>query len=521
MCSFFQHLQDDEMDLYINVDKTMSADDMIKMGKNLNICPYFLGKKLISNVDLIATTFPYMINPFIRSIFLKDLQREMSELIILFDECHNLPDYAMEVSSDKLPISSVEKAIKELEAIGGKEHPSLKILRFHHRELTEKVDPYLNRQDIEEIDFEVPKPFLKELIKQMGIDPEEVIRVLKNFGRKIKKNKIEGSKKKRNISYLFRYAQFLELLFKSIDDAQYLHRFLVIKSKTGIKISHDIKCLDCRIALKPLFNARSAIFLSGTLTPLGSFMEIIGLKKEKTSKMTVSSPFSASQLLIGSVSGVDSKYKNRTPNHYQKIKNYIIKLAIATPFNTGVFVPSYAYMYSLLNTNLKAELMKKSIVLYNETRHFQGQKNDEMIQKYKSGPENGMKSVLIGVLGGRYSEGVDFPGDQMNTCVIIGVPLPKPTYHVSKLEEFYEHAFGHGKGKDYGYNLPALRKSNQAAGRPVRRLIDKGAVVFLDERYNSNYYKRFLSSWVRKKFIQLPTHPAILARKIEEFFNKT
>ena len=284
-----------------------------------------------------------------------------------------------------------------------------------------------------------------------------------------------------------------------------------------MKILHEIKCLDSRIALKPLMDVRSCIYLSGTLTPLNAFMEIIGLPKHRTSQLTVESPFSPSQLLIGSVSGIDSKYNNRTPAHFEKIKKYIIKIADATPFNTGVFVPSYGYLYQLLKTNFKQELVKRNIFLYAETRQFNPQDND-MIRKFKTGHERGSKGLLLSVLGGRYSEGVDFPGDEMNTVVIIGVPLPKPTYHVSKLEEFYELTFGPGKGKDYGYNIPALRKSNQAAGRPVRRLEDRGVVIFLDERYNSNYYKRFLSSWIKKKFVQFPRHPALLAKKIEEFF---
>ena len=58
-----------------------------------------------------------MVNPFIRTIFLKDLQKEMPEIILLFDECHNLPELAMEVGSDKLPLSTVIRARQELQPV--------------------------------------------------------------------------------------------------------------------------------------------------------------------------------------------------------------------------------------------------------------------------------------------------------------------------------------------------------------------------------------------------------------------
>ncbi|NHI92003.1 MAG: DEAD/DEAH box helicase [Candidatus Lokiarchaeota archaeon] len=516
-CNFFNELNDAMFDVSTYLDKTMSATDLVLIGKQLHVCPYFLGKKLIANVDLIATTFQYMVNPFIRSIFLKDLQKEMPELILLFDECHNLPDLAMEVGSDKLPLSSIRRAYDELLTVATLDHPAIKLFDFHHELLEKKLAPYLQKRDIDEIDFEVSSMLLREILKLMEPDPTEFVMMLKNLGRKIKKDKIENSSRKRSISYLLRYAQFLELLLHSIDDPQYLHRFLVLRTKTGNTIVHEIKCLDCRIILRQLYEARSTIFLSGTLSPLLAFMEIIGLHGETTSRKTVTSPFSPKQLLIGVVPGLTSKFEHRNSTTYEKIKDYVVHVAEVTPCNTGVFVPSYAYLHALRSTNLEMQLKKKKIALYEEHKQFLTKKQDAMIQEFKLLPKHGKKGVLLGVLGGRYSEGVDFPGDEMNSVLITGVPLSRPTYLITKLEEFYDKAFG-GKGREYGYIIPAMRKANQAAGRPVRRLSDKGAIIFLDERYNSKYYKKFLSSWILKNFQQLPSNPKLLADKIKQFF---
>ncbi|MHA1377989.1 MAG: helicase C-terminal domain-containing protein [Candidatus Helarchaeota archaeon] len=125
--------------------------------------------------------------------------------------------------------------------------------------------------------------------------------------------------------------------------------------------------------------------------------------------------------------------------------------------------------------------------------------------------------LIDSFFGGRNSEGVDFPGPEMNAVVIVGLPLPRPTFFLSKLEKYYNSEFGPDKGRDYSSVLPALRRANQAAGRPVRRLVDKGIIIFLDERYNFKYYKRGLSNWIRSNMITLNNYDGELAEAIIKF----
>ena len=49
---------------------------------------------------------------------------------------------------------------------------------------------------------------------------------------------------------------------------------------------------------------------------------------------------------------------------------------------------------------------------------------------------------------------------------------------------------------DYGYILPAITKCLQNAGRCIRSETDRGAIIFLDERYaTQNYYRCFPEEW--------------------------
>jgi DNA excision repair protein ERCC-2 len=125
--------------------------------------------------------------------------------------------------------------------------------------------------------------------------------------------------------------------------------------------------------------------------------------------------------------------------------------------------------------------------------------------------------VFLGVQGGRTSEGVDFPGDQMNSVIVVGVPYAEPTPRVKAQIEYYEKCFPQ-RGREYGYILPAMKKASQAAGRPIRTLEDRGAIIFLDYRFATSYCKGFLPSWVTNGLKVLPEKNEVLATEIRGFF---
>jgi DNA excision repair protein ERCC-2 len=101
----------------------------------------------------------------------------------------------------------------------------------------------------------------------------------------------------------------------------------------------------------------------------------------------------------------------------------------------------------------------------------------EMVARHR---ERAGDSLIVGVLGGRLSEGLDFPGRQLEAIIVVGMPFPKPTAHQRAL--FHYHEVRHGKGWDYAVRAPALRRLRQALGRLIRSETDRGFALILDER---------------------------------------
>ena len=51
------------------------------------------------------------------------------------------------------------------------------------------------------------------------------------------------------------------------------------------------------------------------------------------------------------------------------------------------------------------------------------------------------KGVLLAVVGGRISEGMDFPDEELEVAVLVGIPYPRPTAKHRALEHYYEVKF--------------------------------------------------------------------------------
>ncbi len=63
-----------------------------------------------------------------------------------------------------------------------------------------------------------------------------------------------------------------------------------------------------------------------------------------------------------------------------------------------------------------------------------------------------------------------------------------------------------------------MKKASQAAGRPIRTLDDRGAIIFLDYRFSTSYCKSFLPSWITNGMKVLPDKKDLLAAEVSSFF---
>ncbi|MFX1451436.1 MAG: helicase C-terminal domain-containing protein [Promethearchaeota archaeon] len=514
-CPWFENLKNSSILIEKLQGFPISASQMMKIGNKFNICPYFLARTLIKQAHVVVATYLYIIHPAIRQIFLKDIEVPLEDCIIMFDESHNLHELVMQMASDYISKVTLQRTLSEFNNYMFHNDTVEEFLTRFLQLLENKGSFYKGHYGEEE--FPVGKREIKEMINQYSDDHLELAESIVQLGKTVRMKRMKAGHPSR--SSLYKFGQFLITLIQTIDDKKFLHEYAYSKSKNNVKVKYYIKCMDARPLLNELSGARALVCLSGTLEPIDAYLDLCGFSRFTTTSKILPSPFPPDHLLIITVQSLDTKYYNRTPSNYTTFKERCIEVIKHTPGNTGIFCASYGVLEGVLHAGLYDDVTTLGKDLFIEQQELSSKDNEIMVKKYKEIGQNGDGAVLAGVCGGRNSEGVDFPGPEMNSVVIIGLPLAKPTYTLEALQKYYQEQFGGDKGREYGYYLPALRKSNQAAGRPVRRLMDKGAIVFLDERYAFPYYKRYLSCWIRDSMITVLNQRGILEKSIQKFFS--
>jgi DNA excision repair protein ERCC-2 len=227
--------------------------------------------------------------------------------------------------------------------------------------------------------------------------------------------------------------------------------------------------------------------MSGTLEPLEEYRDSIGLDLT-TTLMAFPSPFPKENRMLLYVPDVTTKYSEimRDDQILKKIWDYISSISNKFPQNTIVFFPSYNTL-SLFQKKHDFSEINKSILL--EEQQMSQAALMDLVSDFKSQTDNyGLGATLFSVIGGRISEGMNFPANQLEIVLIVGIPYPKPTARQRGLQHYYEMKFR--KGWEYTVQAPTARKLLQAIGRLIRDENDKGVAVILDWR--ASRFKQYL-----------------------------
>jgi DNA excision repair protein ERCC-2 len=484
-----------------------TASEIQRICRRRGFCPYELVKSSLADANVVALSYLYVFDPVIRNAFLRSLETPLTKTILIIDEAHNLPETAVDIASTSLSLFTLKQAESEAKKLKHKDIADFaKIVRNEIEDMVEKIP----KQAL------VSPDFLTELVqKQAGIDePQTFFEHLHDTGVQIRRSLLTEGKYPR--SFIHGMGYFMLRWLETAEDESFINVISKYASRQGVPTAKlEIVALDPSKITTPVFSAvHSNIVMSGTLQPLEAYTKITKLPDD-TIQSVVPSPFPKEHILPLISHGVTTAMEKRTPEMYHKIIRRIREVVRHTPANTGVFAPSFEVLGALLAEGLKKALDKP---LFCEHRSMSSRENEKLVAEFKACSKLG-GGVLIGVQGGRSSEGVDFPGDEMNSVVIVGLPYAEPTPKVKAQIRYFEKCFP-GYGREYGYVLPAMKKASQAAGRPIRTLEDKGAMVFLDYRFATSYCQSFFPSWIRENLRILPDEDGAITQELDRFFRK-
>ena len=478
----------------------MEAQEIIKYCEDRDYCPYYFTRALLSQAEIIVCNFQWMINVEVRSQFLSLLQRDLNECILVIDECHNVVDLSTRANSSKLDYSFIGSCIGQMrtEKLRKRYFTFALFLRSHlsqkKKEFSETGSYNIN-----------PQEFLEEVYDKMNFKTQDdFIRFLKSL-------------EAHNLDRLTILARFwLDWLSKSESEKYFFCYYMKKEERTNISI--EIVALEPREAILPLFlKSYTCLNLSGTVNPY-IYNKILGANKKNAGykEIIANSPFKSKNIKALIVKGVTTKIDRRNPPMYQKMIQKIEEVISCTPANVGIFCASYNIMNALHKNGISKVVEKHGKTLFYENARMSASKNAIILRSFKKFAKSKSGAVLLGVCGGRNSEGEDFPGDLMNAVIIVGVPYQSITKRLNARIEYYNKIFKN-QGWLLAYLYPAMQRANQAAGRPIRREGDKGVIIFLDFRFKNQL--KWMSDWIQDNVRVVPDKANIISEDLKTFWN--
>lgn len=188
----------------------------------------------------------------------------------------------------------------------------------------------------------------------------------------------------------------------------------------------------------------------------------------------------------------------------------VIEQVAQTHGNILIAMPSYAeaeWAYEYLGKVLhgKRRLLDKAST---------AERTDRLLEAFFADGS----AVLCTSLRGTITEGVDFTGEKLHTCLNIGVPqVPRDT-EMNAVEMAYDRAISTADGLEAAHLIPSTRKVRQSVGRVIRGADDTGVRILADRRYGSHdkNLREFLSPQQQKEFTVI--NPEDTGAAVERFW---
>ena len=441
------------------------------------VCPFEFSLDLFSFSDFAILDYNYAFDPIV------NLQRAFNpenKLTLLVDEAHNLVDRSRDMYSKEIVHSHI-RTVKNLMAERSKS--VYKALIALDESMLELKNDLMHKPYI--VEYQPPVEIAKKI--------EAVIWSMQKF-------LSENSEQEKEIMDLY----FDCIAFMKIYE---LYR----ESYVTYVIDYDdvivkMYCIDPSSLLQDYYKqSQAVIFFSATLLPIPYFYRILGGNNNDL-KLYYDSLFDSENRLVLVGNDVQAKYHQRMYS-YDKICQYITKLASGKVGNYLVFFSSYDY----LNQVYERFMPNDDFYVYKQVGQMGLEDKSFFLEQFKSVKDR--SQIFFTVLGGMFSEGIDFKGEQLIGTIIIGVGLPQLGLERDLIKSYFEE-----DGYDYAYKYPGMNKVLQAAGRVIRTHQDKGIILLLDERYGSREYtKMFPREW---KQLQKTSIQGI-SSQIEAFWKKT
>ncbi len=481
---FFNRRNEALNDIFVHQD--VYEMDLIKQyGEYHTICPHEFSLAISNFSDVIICDYNYAFDP--RTHLIRYFDEEYYNPILLVDEAHNMVDRSRSMYSSFLKKSTLINLRKS----SNKLKPPA---RTQINNLVKYIDEFVEKNEVLKSRFYFQDELDADLIKL-------VERIVTKFDQILSENKKFKSRDKVLDGY-FELSQFLKISdFYSLS-----YKYVIEVIDDDIVISQ--RCLDASKYILDVIErrAKGTVFFSATLQPVDYYVKLITNGEGKS--IQIASPFKQNHLGLYIDDSTSTRYRDRDRS-IDAIIDSVYAMLETRLGNYIVFFPSYQYLNNVLE-HFESEDYQVLV----QSRNMSQKARKGMLSEFDTVGK--VSKIGFFVLGGSFSEGIDYIGEKLSGVLVIGVALPQFNKYNEILRSYFDEEFD--EGFDYAYTYPGMNKVIQAIGRVIRTENDIGIGVLFDDRYSHyNYRSLFPKNWNHAKTIKRNSY---LQNYLEEFWKK-
>ncbi|CAG7927856.1 unnamed protein product [Penicillium olsonii] len=560
-CKFIPSKDDEALALEFR-DHTLATvkdiEDIGEVGKKLGICPYYASRPVIKSSEIVTLPYPLLLQRSAREA----LNLSVKGHVVIIDEAHNLMDAIAGIHSVAVSLSQLQTAIGQLTTYARKFKNRLKgknrnyvaqVIRLVSS-IAEHLKTISQRKGALEGSLQA-----SDLMSGKGVDqinPYKLSRYLQEskLARKVdgylessEQPQASRSKERATMPVLFHIQSFLLPLMNPSEEG----RLFFQKSQDDIMLKYVL--LDPTNHFREIAeDARTVILAGGTMSPMSDYVDHLFsyLPAERLGTFSyghvIPKTNLVAQSLIQGLMGNEFDFTYEARNSEKMITDLgrtMATLCQVIPDGVVAFFPSYDYLSHVLsvwkkpipNGNGQSTfdlLARKKKILYDSREAVTT--TDALLQEYTEAVDSGSGALLLSIVGGKLSEGINF-SDQLGRGVfIIGLPFPNirspiwqakiqyledKTYRQVVGSETERKAAGKAAGRDF-YENSCMRAVNQCIGRAIRHANDYAAIIMIDRRYESPRIQGKLPGWIRGSLVPAPPARAAqtTVQRLSKFF---
>ncbi|MGZ3803982.1 MAG: helicase C-terminal domain-containing protein [Pseudobdellovibrionaceae bacterium] len=465
----YQKVEENKLIDQLSKIRKITRKKLKALGEEYQVCPFALSIDSIERADVVIGDYNYVFAP--RSLLgclTESLLEKKERPNLIVDEAHNLPSRSQDYFSPSISVQQLQKIERFLPQLPRAYAIQAQALTIKARDL---IQSYGKEGPSQIIDMDL-EPFA------------ELDQDIRNLTMQYLDSGIEVQTQDPLLRLMNLWSDFVNSI--TLKGEEFFQTYQRNNTTEMLKITCCDASEHLRLAYKEFKNV---VAFSATLKPFEYYQELLGFSEQKTQKLEFSSPFSKARRKILIIPQISTKFSERTSNAH-KIAETISRITSLQRGNYLALFPSFEFLrmvQKLLN-------LPDMQILTQEREMKQAQ-----IEEFFALLKGSHPTLLLGVQGGVFSEGVDFPGDMLIGAFIIGPALPSFDFEREQIKSYYENHYGKENAFNYAYVYPAMAKAIQSAGRVIRSETDRGVIVMMDSRFlQSSYSATMPEGWFEK-----------------------